>query len=401
MTPAAPPAPPPTLRLADIVREHGDDFVARHGCHLSSEQRRALRAVVACRTAALGGHVFRCVGCGHDRIVYNSCRNRHCPTCRASAPAAWLEQQAEHLLPVEYHHVVFTLPQQTHTVAQLNPRTVYNALFRAAAETLQQVAADPRHLGAEVGLLLVLHTWGQNVHFHPHVHGVVTGGGLACDRAGELESPPRWVSCRPGFFLPVRVLSVVFRGKFLDLLAAAFQAGQLRGFADASAFAVWAAQLHALPWVVYSKPPWGGPEVVLKYLSLYTHRVALSDRRLVSQHDGQVTFTAKDYRHDGKVVRLTLSAEEFLSRWVQHVLPRGLVKVRYYGLLANRTRQEKIALCRRLLWPAVALRSLTAFGEEAHEAEACPACGCRRWLRVGEVAGEEPSVRRCARADTS
>jgi Putative transposase/Transposase zinc-binding domain len=404
MTPASTVTMPATIRLADIIREHGPTFLAHHGARLAWEQKKALRDVAACRTAALGGHVFRCVGCGHDRIAYNSCRNRHCPTCRASAPAAWLEAQAEHLLPVEYHHVVFTLPEQTHTVARLNPRTVYNALFRAAAETIQQVAADPRHLGAEVGLLLVLHTWGQNLHFHPHVHGVVTGGGLACDRAGNVASPPRWQSCRPGFFLPVRVLSAVFRGKFLALLREAFAAGKLAGFADAAEHARWEQGVQALPWVVYSKPPWGGPEVVLKYLALYTHRVALSERRLVGLGDGQVTFTAKDYRRDGKVMRITLSAEEFLRRWVQHVLPRGLVKVRYYGLLANRTRQTKIALCRRLLWPAVALRSLAAFTEETRAEEACPTCGCRRWLRLGEVAGEvagEEPARRCARADTS
>lgn len=294
MTPASTTTTPATIRLADIIREHGAAFLARHDARLTWEQKQALRAVAACRTAQLGGHVFRCVGCGHDRIAYNSCRNRHCPECRASAPAAWLEQQAEYLLPVEYHHVVFTLPEQTHRVAQLNPRTVYTALFHAAAATIQTVAADPKHLGAEVGLLLVLHTWGQNLHYHPHVHGVVTGGGLACDRDGHLESPPRWVSCRPGFFLPVRVLSVVFRGKFLALLRAAFAAGQLAGFADAGAYARWEADLRNRAWVVYSKPPFGGPEVVLKYLALYTHRVALSDRRLVALADGQVTFTAKD-----------------------------------------------------------------------------------------------------------
>jgi Putative transposase/Transposase zinc-binding domain len=388
----------PVLRLADIIREHGEAFQAAHGDRLNSDQRRALRDVVACRTAELGGHIYRCGDCGHERIAYNSCRNRHCPTCRASAPAAWLASQTEHLLPVEYHHVVFTLPAQVHIVAKLNPRTVYDALMQAAAKTVQTVAADPRHLGAEVGLLLVLHTWGQDLDFHPHVHGVVTGGGLACDRAGQVESPPRWVSCRPGFFLPVRVLSRVFRGKFLATLQAAFVAGRLQGFADAAAFTAWADSLRSLEWVVYSQPPFGGPEVVLKYLSLYTHRVALSDRRLVGMEAGLVTFTAKDYRNGGRVRRVTLRATEFLRRWVQHVLPRGFVKVRHYGLLANRCCQEKVRLCRRLLWPKVVCSTVTPV--EASEPESCPDCGGGRWVRLGEVVPSPPSPQ-CARPDSS
>jgi hypothetical protein len=389
---------PPVLRLADIIRAHGEAFQAAHGDRLNSDQRRALRDVAACRTAALGGHVYRCGDCGHERIAYNSCRNRHCPTCRASAPAAWLASQAEHLLPVEYHHVVFTLPAQVHAVAKLNPRTVYDALMQAAAQTVQAVAADPRHLGAEVGLLLVLHTWGQTLDFHPHVHGVVTGGGLACDRAGQVESPPHWVSCRPGFFLPVRVLSRVFRGKFLDLLGAAFAQGRLQGFATAGAFADWAGSLRSMEWVVFSQPPFGGPEVVLKYLSRYTHRVALSDRRLVDLAAGQVTFTAKDYRNGGRVRRVTLAAEEFLRRWVQHVLPRGFVKVRHYGLLANRCRQEKVRLCRRLLWPKVVCSTVTPV--EVSEPEVCPECGGGRWVRLGEIVPQSLG-RQCTRPDSS
>ena len=244
----------PAIRLADIIREHGDDFLTRHGAHLTSVQKKALRDVADCRTLALGGHVFRCQACDHDRIAYNSCRNRHCPQCRASAPAEWLDRQAESLLPVEYFHVVFTLPSQVDRLAKLNPVTVYNALFQATAETLKQVAADPRHLGAEVGLLLVLHTWGQNLSFHPHVHGVVTGGGLACDRDGTLESPPRWKSCRPGFFLPVRVLSRVFRGKFLALIRAAFEAGKLLGFSDAADHAKWEIEVRSFDVSVRRSP---------------------------------------------------------------------------------------------------------------------------------------------------
>ena len=391
----------PAIRLADIIREHGDDFLTRHGAHLTSVQKKALRDVADCRTLALGGHVFRCQACDHNRIAYNSCRNRHCPQCRASAPAEWLDRQAESLLPVEYFHVVFTLPSQVDRLAKLNPVTVYNALFQATAETLKQVAADPRHLGAEVGLLLVLHTWGQNLSFHPHVHGVVTGGGLACDRDGTLESPPRWKSCRPGFFLPVRVLSRVFRGKFLALIRAAFEAGKLLGFSDAADHAKWEIEVRSFDWVVYSKPPFGGPEVVLKYLSMYTHRIALSDRRLVSLEAGQVTFTAKDYRRDGKVIRLTLSADDFLNRWLQHVLPRGFVKIRSYGLLANRYRTEKIALCRRLLFPLVVSRTVTPMAEEPREEPACEKCGCQRWIKVGEIGKSVQPGFRCAKVDSS
>jgi hypothetical protein len=386
------------LRLADIIGEHGAALHAAHGDRLSSAQRRALRDVAACRSAALGGHVYRCGDCGHQQIAYNSCRNRHCPTCRASAPAAWLARQAEHLLPVEYHHVVFTLPAQVHAVAKLNPHTVYDALMQAAAQAVQAVAADPRHLGAEVGLLLVLHTWGQDLDFHPHVHGVVTGGGLACDRTGQVATPPRWVSCRAGFFLPVRVLSRVFRGKFLAALRAAFAAGRLQGFADAAAFSAWAGTLGTMEWVVYSQPPFGGPEVVLKYLSRYTHRVALSDRRLVGLEAGRVTFTAKDYRNGGRVRRVTLDAVEFLRRWVQHVLPRGFVKVRHYGLLANRCRQDKVRLCRRLLWPRLALPAVTPVRE--CEPQTCPVCGGVRWVRLGEVAASGTELQ-CARPDSS
>ena len=269
--------------------------------------------------------------------------------------ALWLKREAANVLPVEYHHVVFTLPAEVAAVALQNPRTVYGLLFKASWETIRDVAADPKHLGAEVGVLAVLHTWGQGLQHHPHVHCVVTGGGLACNAAGRVITPTRWRSCRPRFFLPVRVLSRVFRGKFLAGLRRAFDAGELRFFgacselADAEAFGRWLRPLYAREWVVYAKPPFGGPEVVLKYLARYAHRVAISNRRLVSWADGVVTFTGKDYAHGGRTRTHHLSGMEFVRRFLLHVLPRGFVKVRHYGLLANRQREQKLATIRWLL----------------------------------------------------
>jgi hypothetical protein len=340
------------LEVADILREHGDTFLARYGSTLSDEQRRALRDLAVCRTAALGGHVEHCLDCGHDRIAYNSCRNRHCPKCQALARACWLEQQAEHLLPVEYHHVVFTLPAEFGAIALANPSVVYDLLMRSAAATLREVAANPKRLGAVIGVLMVLHTWGQNLHHHPHVHCVVTGGGLSCNEKGVIDSPPVWHSCRPGFFLPVRVLSRVFRGKFVAGLRAAIDAGKLTlpaGLAEPSHRAAWFASRYAKEWVVYAKRPFGGPERVLKYLARYTHRVAISNSRLIAMSDGQVTFRYKDYADAHRHKTMTLGADEFLRRFVQHVLPRSFVKIRHYGLLANGQREARLALCRRLL----------------------------------------------------
>ena len=285
------------LEVADVVRDQGPAFLDAFAAVLSPEQRRALRDIAECRTAARGGHVEECDRCGHRQIAYNSCRNRHCPKCQGTAAAQWVEARAAELLPVAYHHVVFTLPAALRPIAVQNPREVYGLLFRAAAETLQQIAADPQHLGAEIGFLAVLHTWGQNLQHHPHVHCVVPGGGLSPDAT-------RWIACRPGFFLPVRVLSRVFRGKFLALLRAAFDQGklafhgQLRALAEAGAFHHRLAAAHT-EWVVYAKPPFGGPEQVLKYLARYTHRVAISNRRLVASEDGAVTFRWKDYAHGG------------------------------------------------------------------------------------------------------
>jgi len=357
---------------------------------LTSDQRRALRDVGRCRTAELGGHVESCGGCGHARVAYNSCRNRHCPKCCASQQADWLSREASHLLPVEYHHVVFTLPSEVNAIALLNPRTVYDALMSAAAQTLREVAANPKHLGAEVGLLLVLHTWGQTLSYHPHVHGIATGGGLTPEG--------RWKNCRRGFFLPVRVLSRVFRGKFLAGMQEAFVGGKLAGFADAGAFQRWVAQLQSKEWVVYSKPPFGGPEVVLKYLARYTHRVAIGNSRLVKLESGRVTFSYKDYAQAAQTKTMTLAAVEFLRRWVSHVLPRGFVKIRHYGLLANRQSREKLSVCRRLLLVLGTVVSVCV--AEAVRADRCVVCGAQSWV-IGERFGPCIEQRWCVRVDSS
>lgn len=331
-----------------------------------------------CRTAALGGHVERCGGCGRRRVAYNSCRNRHRPKCGATRQAVWLAREAESLLPVEYHHVVFTLPAGVRPVGLVNPVAVYDALLGAAAEAVREVAADPRHLGAEVGLLLVLHTWGQTLSYHPHAHGIATGGGLTPDG--------RWRACRPGFFLPVRVLGRVFRGKFVARVRAAFAAGKLLGFADAGAFDGWVRGLYGTDWVVYSQPPFGGPAVVLKYLARYTHRVAIGNARLRAFDGTRVTFTYTDYAAGGRAREMTLDGAEFLRRWVQHVLPRGFVKIRHYGLLANRDRAANLAACRRQL-VAAGVR-VPAVG--AARPAACPGCGSGRWAVVGRFGPYEP-----------
>jgi hypothetical protein len=379
----------PSLELADVVRAAGPALQTR--TRLTSEQRRALRDVARCRTAALGGHVQRCGGCDHTRIAYNSCRNRHCPKCCATQQAAWLSREAANLLPVEYHHVVFTLPAEVNPIGLQNPVAVYDALLSAVAQTIREVAADPKHLGAEVGLLLVLHTWGQTLSYHPHVHGIATGGGLTPDGS--------WRSCRPGFFLPVRVLGRLFRGKFLARMRDAFARGKLAGFENVRAFASWVSQLQAKDWVVYSKPPFGGPAQVLKYLARYTHRVAIGNSRLVKFEDACVTFTYKDYADAAKTTSMTLDGVEFLRRWVQHVLPRGFVKIRHYGLLANRHRAEKLNACRRLLW-ASGVVPVASVPEPNVRPDPCPVCGVERWL-VGERFGPLSEVRCRGRVDSS
>jgi hypothetical protein len=389
----------PALEVADVIRSHGEAFLKKHGSRLRPEQKKALHALAACRTAALGGHVERCLDCGHARIAYNSCRNRHCPKCQALHRAKWLAREATYLLPVEYHHVVFTVPQEVAALAAANPSPIYRLLFDAASATLREVAANPARLGAQIGVLAVLHTWGQNLHHHPHLHCVVTGGGLACDAQGQVETPPRWVSCRPGFFLPVRVLSRVFRGKFRDGLRQLFAAGtltfpdRLASLAEPKAFAVWQGRLGKKEWVVHAKPPFGGPERVLKYLARYTHRVAISNHRLLRFEHGQVTFRYKDYADPSagrRVKTMTLSAEEFLRRFVTHVLPKGFVKIRHYGLLGQGHRKERLALCRSLLEAAAiampaTIASAPAGTETSPIAPAapicCPRCGGARLAR--------------------
>jgi len=338
----------PRFEVADVLRKHGDAFLDRHGDGLSFGQRRVIRALTECRTAVLGGHVEECDRCGHQEVAYNSCRNRHCPKCRATAAAQWIEARESELLPVGYFHVVFTLPVTIGPVALQNQRIVYDILFRAAAETLQEIAADPKHLGADIGFLAVLHTWGQNLQHHPHVHCVVPGGGLSPDGT-------RWIACRPRFFLPVRVLSRLFKGKFLALLRGAFERGKLSFHGTLAALANAGAFRHALAaaaqaeWVVYAKPPFGGPLQVLRYLARYTHRVAISNHRLIALEGDEVEFLWKDYANGSKRTTMRLKAVEFIRRFLLHVLPSRFVRLRHYGLLANRVCREKLGLCRALL----------------------------------------------------
>jgi Putative transposase/Transposase zinc-binding domain len=381
----------PRLDVAEVIRSCYDEFLEEYGAELTPEQRRALDDLTACRTAALGGHVLGCPECGHRQISYNSCGNRHCPKCHGMAAARWLDAQAADLLGVPYFHVVFTLPRALAPIALANPREVYGLLMRAAAETLIELAADPKHLGAEVGVLAVLHTWGQDLELHPHVHCVVPGGGPSPDGA-------HWIGSRPGFFLPVRVLSRVFRGKFLAGLRAAFAAGRLRlpgepGPPDGrDVFERRVSEAARTDWVVYAKEPFGGPEVVLKYLARYTHRAAISDHRLLELKDDEVHFRWKDYAHGGRWRTMKLSTIEFVRRFVMHVLPSGFVRIRHYGLLANRHRREKLALCRELLG------TVAASGVEDVEptprregpdpvtpARACPVCGAGRLVVIAEL----------------
>jgi hypothetical protein len=399
----------PALEVADVIRQYGASFCAQYGSSLSVIQRRALNALARCRTAALGGHVEQCDQCGHRVIAYNSCRNRHCPKCQAGRAAAWLDREASSLLPVEYHHVVFTLPHELAPLALQNAAVVYGLLFRAASDTLRQVAADPKRLGAELGVLAVLHTWGQTLQHHPHLHCVVTGGGLAVDDKGRRCEPARWVSCPAGFFLPVKVLGAVFRGKFLAGLRQAHPAGQLvccgrlEHLAEPAAFVAWLEPLYAKPWVVYSKPPFAGAEVVLKYLARYAQRGPFANSRLRSLDDGQVTFSYRDYAKGGKERLLSLPAVEFLRRFLQHVLPRGFVKVRHYGLWANGGREAKLVACRWLL--AVAAVAAVATGVVPADAGPgrCPVCGLGLLVWLEELPGPQRGRRQGAVAgrDTS
>ena len=344
----------PALEVADIFRAHGPAWRDAQRGHLSLAQLKVMSAITQCRTAALGGHVLRCDGCGQDEVSYNSCRNRHCPKCQSSAAKRWLDARQADLLPVEYYHVVFTLPAPIADIAYQNKAALYGLLFDIAAQTLLRIAADPKHLGAHIGATLVLHTWGSALTHHPHVHGIVPGGGLAPD--GRT-----WVACRPGFFLPVRVLSRLFRRRFLEELQRLHDGSKLRFFgehaalAQAAAFKAWLAPLRRCEWVVYAKRPFAGPQAVLAYLSRYTHRVAISNSRLLAMDERGVTFRWKDYRAKGgakgktRHKAMTLSPQEFMRRFLLHVLPGGFHRIRHYGLLANSNRRDTLALARQLL----------------------------------------------------
>ena len=382
----------PALDVADIFRAHGPAWRQQQAGHLCLGQLKVMSAIEQCRTAALGGHALRCNDCGHEEISYNSCRNRHCPKCQARAAQRWLEARQADLLPVEYYHVVFTLPEPICAIAYTNKAVIYRLLFDVAAETLTTIAADPKHLGAQIGATLVLHTWGSALTHHPHVHGIVPGGGLAPD--GE-----HWVACRRGFFLPVRVLSRLFRRRFVEELEKLHCAGRLQffgehaGLIEASAFRRWLAPLRSCEWVVYAKRPFAGPEAVLAYLSRYTHRVAISNRRLVSMTDESVSFRWKDYRAKGRTRHktMTLAPEEFMRRFLLHVLPSGFHRIRHYGLLANAGRRANLARVRALLDvpPPEPVSDETAVTPAP--TFVCRCCGAT--LRVVEIVMRSQSIR--------
>ena len=371
----------PVLEVAEVFRRHGDVYRQVHAGHLGRTEVRVMSAITACRTAALGGHTEACGDCGLVRIAYNSCRNRHCPKCQGLARAEWLADRQAELLPVPYFHVVFTVPTAVAAIAFQNKARVYAILFRAAAETLRTIAADPRHLGAEIGLVAVLHSWGQNLLHHPHVHCLVPGGGLSPDGT-------RWISCRPGFFLPVRVLSRLFRRLFLEHLQAEFEhltfVGTQAAMADRSAFNRSLAELRRIDWVVFAKRPFAGPEQVLAYLGRYTHRVAIANSRLVTLAGDEVSFRWRDYRHHDKIKMMTLAADEFIRRFLLHTLPDGFHRIRHYGFLANGHRAAKLALCRHLLEaPTSAPTAPAADYRERYRQltgrslDICPVCGGR------------------------
>jgi len=377
----------PAFEVADIFRRYGGAYRAQH--RLPLEQHRLMRAIEVCRTAALGGHVERCGHCSYQRISYNSCRNRHCPKCQNLERGKWLARRKGELLPVEYFHVVFTIPEQLNQLALANKETVYKILFQTSAETLQTIARDPKHLGAEIGFFSILHTWGQNLLHHPHVHCVVTGGGLSPDRK-------TWIWCRPGFFLSVRVLSRLFRRLFLAALREAFTQkqlqfhGQLEG--QQASLPRLLDQLGQIEWVVYAKPPFGGPHQVLEYLGRYTHRVALSNDRLLNVEEGQVTFQYKDYRsHDRHRSRsMTVTAEEFIRRFLLHAIPPGFQRIRHYGLLASRNKKQTLVLCRQLLGIECELLPTRAEMENYQKqalaaVQLCPRCGTGQMIRTETI----------------
>jgi Putative transposase/Transposase zinc-binding domain len=398
--------PRPALEVADIFRDHGPAWRSANAGHVSLDQLKVMSAIEDCRTAALGGHVLRCENdkCGHTQIAYNSCRNRHCPKCQGAAAQEWLAEREAELLPVPYFHLVFSLPSQIADIAYQNKAVIYGLLFKASSEATLTIAADPKHLGARIGILSVLHTWGSALTHHPHVHMIVPGGGFSLDRNS-------WVSCRENFFLSVRVLSRLFRRLFLDKLAAAHKAGELQFFgvhtklAAAKAFTAYLAPLRKREWVVYSKRPFGGPEEVLRYLARYTHRVAISNRRLIACNERGVTFKWKDYRVEGpeRYKVMTLATDEFIRRFLIHVLPTGFHRIRYYGMLTSRKRAENVARARELLAlaPVVAVDAIQTASTKADEPTTkadeqqtskhpCPCCGSRMIIIETFARGSQP-----------
>ena len=385
----------PRLEVGDVFRRYGETYRQQHAGSLSRDQLRVMTAIERCRTAALGGHVEQCDQCHFQRIAYNSCRDRHCPKCQSLARAQWIEDRQAELLDTQYFHVVFTVPEEIAAIAYQNKEVVYDILFRATSETLRTIAADPKHLGVEIGFFAVLHSWGQNLMFHPHLHCVVPGGGLSPD--GQ-----RWIACRRSFFLPVRVLSRRFRRLFVESLEKAFDEGQLKFFSslqeldDRKAFLRYLAPLRKKKWVVYAKKPFAGPQQVLDYLGRYTHRVAISNNRILNIEDGQVTFRYKDYRHGSQQKTMTLSADEFIRRFLLHVLPAGFHRIRYYGFLGNRYRKEKLQQCRHLLGmillePGSSTEVAELDYRDRYQALTgsslweCPACHRGRMIIIGEI----------------
>jgi putative transposase/transposase-like zinc-binding protein len=400
----------PALEVADVLREYGDRYRRDHP--VSPEQSAVMTQLARCRTAALGGHRDTCTSCGHVEVSYNSCRNRHCPKCQGQKRAAWLESRLDRLLPCEYFHVVFTLPEELNPLCLRNKSLLYEILFDAASKTLLEIAADPRHLGAQIGFTTILHTWGQNLLLHPHLHCVVTGGGLAPDGT-------RWVASRSNFFLSVRVLGRLFRGKFLAALDDAYRAkrldlgGSVALLEDPATFRHLLDALHQKEWVVYAKPPFGGAEHVFRYLGRYTHRVAISNSRLVSIENGNVSFRFKDYAEGCRTKVMRLSADEFIRRFLLHVIPLRFVRIRHYGILAGRNVHTKLECCRKHLSSKATTASRPAEVNDGarHEAlpsptspkddelRACSQCGGRDWRR--EILDRSVGPPRLAVSDTS
>ncbi|MBV8574856.1 MAG: IS91 family transposase [Acetobacteraceae bacterium] len=381
----------PALEVADVFRDHGAAWRDANRGHVSLDQLKVMSAIESCRTAALGGHVARCEDCAHTVIAYNSCRNRHCPKCQGAAAREWMAAREAELLSVAYFHVVFTLPSAIGDIAYQNKAVIYDLLFKASSETMLTIAADQKHLGGRIGITAVLHTWGSAMTHHPHIHMIVPGGGLASDG--------RWVSCRPNFLLPVRVLSKLFRRLMLEKLLAAHQAGQLQFFgahtalADPKAFAAFLAPLSKKRWFVYSKRPFAGPQAVLAYLSRYTHRIAISNRRLIAFDGRQVTFKFKDYRIEGpgRYTTMTLDVAEFIRRFLIHVLPRGFHRIRHYGLFAGNNRVKTIEELRKLLNMSPAAAEQASHTDKAQPlAHPCPCCGGRMFIIETFEAGCQP-----------